>query len=279
MASQRELPHPAPLIPTQPDHRAHVRLDEEARAWGHRPNGSDEVDGDSPELSGTTHLAAVAVDFTTCADRRDQVGADVLDRCAGHLVTPGCVTALVAGISTKTVGAERDRLVGRLEKLGANLPIGVSRVGSGVERDELVAEARRAATYASLALAAGPTSVDAHPLEEAVVANGVLSSTMAALLDPLADHEEFIHTLYLYLAFDRDRQRVARHLAVHPRTVDYRLRRIAALTGLHPQTVSGAGKLLAALICRTHRRTTAAPCGRHGRTGHPTFILDDNCAK
>ncbi|QQQ80482.1 helix-turn-helix domain-containing protein [Saccharothrix sp. 6-C] len=87
-----------------------------------------------------------------------------------------------------------------------------------------------------------------------MLANGELTSTMTALLDPLADHQDFIHTLYLYLAFDRDRQRVARHLTVHPRTVDYRLRRIAALTGLHPQTVSGAGKLLAALISRTHRR-------------------------
>lgn len=248
MAPHSELSRPVPLIPTQPDHRVHVRID-----------GDVPVRGEGPELSETTHLAAVTVDFTTCADgpdRRRQVCADVLDRCTGHLVTPGCVTALVSGTSTGTVRDEQDRLVRRLEKLVANLPIGVSRVGRGTERDDLVAEARRAATYASLALAASPTSVDAHPLEEAMLANGELTSTMTALLDPLADHQEFIHTLYLYLAFDRDRQRVARHLTVHPRTVDYRLRRIAALTGLHPQTVSGAGKLLAALISRTHRRLT-----------------------
>ncbi|MFI9009059.1 PucR family transcriptional regulator [Actinosynnema sp. NPDC053489] len=241
MAAQPELSQHARRIPTQPDHRGHAR-----------PDAAVPVDGEGTEPS---HLAAVTVDFTTCADgpdRRRQVCAHVLDRCTGHVVAPGRVTALVSGTSTRTVRAEQERLVRRLEKLFANLPIGVSRVGRGAERDELVAEACRAATYASLALADSPTSVDAHPLEEAMLANGELTSTMTALLDPLADHEEFIHTLYLYLAFDRDRQRVARHLTVHPRTVDYRLRRIAALTGLHPQTVSGAGKLLAALIGRTH---------------------------
>ncbi|WNV85392.1 helix-turn-helix domain-containing protein [Umezawaea sp. Da 62-37] len=228
-------------------------------------------------MAGATHLVAVTVDFTTCVDRRRQVCAEVLDHCAGHLITPGCVTALLVGASTRAVRAEQERFVRRLEKLFANLPIGVSRVGRGADRVELVAEARRAAMYASLALAASPTGVDAHPLEEAMLASDVLSSTMTALLDPLADHQEFIHTLYLYLAFDRDRQRVARHLAVHARTVDYRLRRIAALTGLHPQTVSGAGKLLAALISRTHRRLVAEPGGQ--RSNRPVFVPDDNCAK
>lgn len=135
--------------------------------------------------------------------------------------------------------------------------VGITRADIEAATGRLLAEARRASLYASLNLGASPVEVLDHPVEEALIANPELRQRAAQMLDPLADQPEFVSTLYLYLAFDRDRSRVARSLAVHPRTVDYRLRRIASLTGLQPQAVAGGLQLVCALIART--------IGAHGR--------------
>ncbi|GAA1905479.1 helix-turn-helix domain-containing protein [Streptomyces durmitorensis] len=55
---------------------------------------------------------------------------------------------------------------------------------------------------------------------------------LAALLSPLAEGPDLTATLRTYFASNLDRRRTAARLHVHPNTVDYRLRRIAALTGL-----------------------------------------------
>lgn len=55
---------------------------------------------------------------------------------------------------------------------------------------------------------------------------------LAALLTPLADGPDLPVTLRTYFASNLDRRETAARLHVHPNTVDYRLRRIATLTGL-----------------------------------------------
>ncbi|RBO82964.1 PucR family transcriptional regulator [Nocardia puris] len=63
---------------------------------------------------------------------------------------------------------------------------------------------------------------------------GTGREALRAHLAPLDDHPELLTTLRDYLDHEHDRRRTARHLHVHPNTVDYRLRRIAQLTGLDP---------------------------------------------
>lgn len=73
---------------------------------------------------------------------------------------------------------------------------------------------------------------------------------LAALLDPLACNHDLLTTLRMHLSNELNRRRTARMLHIHPNTVDYRLRRIAALTGLDPALPSQLPVLVAALAAR-----------------------------
>lgn len=70
------------------------------------------------------------------------------------------------------------------------------------------------------------------------------------LLEPLERTPDLISTLEIHLRNDLNRQRTARQLHVHANTVDYRLKRIADLTGLDPVRPSGLRPLQAALVAR-----------------------------
>ncbi|MFE9097074.1 PucR family transcriptional regulator [Streptomyces sp. NPDC007264] len=84
-------------------------------------------------------------------------------------------------------------------------------------------------------------------------------SGLALLLQPLDRKPELLRTLETYLHHDLDRRSTAATLHVHPNTVDYRIRRIAHLTGLHPSRPADWQHLNAALVARrTLSRATAA---------------------
>lgn len=92
-----------------------------------------------------------------------------------------------------------------------------------------------------------------------VVLEAALSGTaagpaarLAAILAPLegGGGAELLVTLEAYLANDADRRQTAAALHVHPNTLDYRLRRIAELTGRSPLTARGLHVLGAALTLR-----------------------------
>jgi hypothetical protein len=77
------------------------------------------------------------------------------------------------------------------------------------------------------------------------------AARLAAILAPLeTGGPELLNTLEAYLAHDADRRRAAAALHVHPNTLDYRLRRIAELTGRSPATARGLQVLGAALTLR-----------------------------
>ncbi|WP_436492195.1 PucR family transcriptional regulator [Actinokineospora sp. HUAS TT18] len=80
------------------------------------------------------------------------------------------------------------------------------------------------------------------------------SRALAALLEPLARNEDLLPTLELHLANELNRKLTARMLHIHPNTVDYRLRRITALTGLDPAVPSQLPLLAAALAARRAAR-------------------------
>ncbi|WP_269814829.1 helix-turn-helix domain-containing protein [Nocardia aurea] len=54
-------------------------------------------------------------------------------------------------------------------------------------------------------------------------------------------------TLRIHIGNDLDRQRTAARLGVHPNTVDYRLKRVARLTGHDPVPSTGIWKPTSAL--------------------------------
>ncbi|WP_174189768.1 PucR family transcriptional regulator, partial [Nocardia barduliensis] len=77
---------------------------------------------------------------------------------------------------------------------------------------------------------------------------------LGSLLDPLDEHPELLETLQVHIAHNLNRGRTARLLHVHTNTVDYRLKRIAQLTGFDPTMASGLWHLRSALVARTYRR-------------------------
>ncbi|MGV9818786.1 PucR family transcriptional regulator [Nocardia xishanensis] len=80
---------------------------------------------------------------------------------------------------------------------------------------------------------------------------GLGRDVLGTRLAPLIEHPDLLETLRIHIGNDLNRQNTARQLHVHPNTVDYRLRRIAQLTGLDPADARGLWYLRSALIAWT----------------------------
>jgi hypothetical protein len=101
---------------------------------------------------------------------------------------------------------------------------------------------------------AGAYRVDDVLLDFVLTRPSPARDRLDAVLIPLEDGPDLIATLEAYLAADFDRRGAAAALHVHPNTLDYRLRRVAELTGLDPSTTRGLQHLGAALTVRRSRR-------------------------
>ncbi|WP_052390546.1 PucR family transcriptional regulator [Streptomyces sp. NRRL B-24484] len=77
---------------------------------------------------------------------------------------------------------------------------------------------------------------------------------LAALIEPLHGAGELLTTLRTHLAGGLNRRHTATALHLHPNTVDYRLRRIAALTGLDPARPADLLRLTAAVAAHDAER-------------------------
>jgi hypothetical protein len=73
---------------------------------------------------------------------------------------------------------------------------------------------------------------------------------LASLLTPLDHRPDLLLTLETHLAHGLDRRTTAAILHLHPNTVDYRINRVAALTGLSPNRTNDLHHLNAALVAR-----------------------------
>ncbi|MDA3642536.1 helix-turn-helix domain-containing protein [Saccharopolyspora indica] len=80
---------------------------------------------------------------------------------------------------------------------------------------------------------------------------GPAREVLAGKLSAIEDESDLLATLRTHFATGLNRRRTARRLHVHPNTVDYRMRKIAELTGLNPADPTDATDLRAALIART----------------------------
>jgi hypothetical protein len=77
---------------------------------------------------------------------------------------------------------------------------------------------------------------------------------LASLIEPLDPGGELLTTLRTHLAGGLNRRHTARALHLHPNTVDYRLRRIAALTGLDPARPADLLRITAAIAAHDAER-------------------------
>ncbi|WP_043910989.1 PucR family transcriptional regulator [Kitasatospora griseola] len=154
---------------------------------------------------------------------------------------------------------DRDVLSALVERLaracGAPLVVGATTAAPPAVADavQLAAEVRQIAD----ATGRGP---GLHLLDDVLLAHqlsrpGPARDALAAILAPLTDRPELLETLRTFLSCGLDRRRTAARLLVHPNTVDYRLRRTAALTGL--DTVRGPDLLTLHAALTAHETSTA----------------------
>ncbi|MEU5956106.1 helix-turn-helix domain-containing protein [Streptomyces sp. NPDC047525] len=182
------------------------------------------------------------VDATVASRRKIRRLRTELDRALGHSVLSRLSAdeglALIPSETAPDRAPEADRA--RLENLtrslitvsgvpltagvAASAPAGVPHaVRLATElRDTAVGTGRPPGVYPLTALLLDYQLTRASPAR----------AHLAALLSPLAEGPDLTATLRTYFASNLDRRRTAERLHVHPNTVDYRLRRIAALTGL-----------------------------------------------
>lgn len=111
-------------------------------------------------------------------------------------------------------------------------------------------------------------------LEYQLTRPGPGRARLGELLTPLDKHPELYETLRVHIANNMNRQRTARLLHIHTNTVDYRLRRVAQLTGLDPTQASGLWQLRSSMIARSfHTGPSVGALATAGRiVGDPSVV-------
>ncbi|NNH71758.1 helix-turn-helix domain-containing protein [Nocardia uniformis] len=188
-----------------------------------------------------------------------RIQAALAAHCAGKalslLGTEGG-TLLLPAAATST--ADVDQLVARLS---AAAQVSVMATMVHTETAAIPEAAERAHELLDmvhrLCCAPGLYSFDDLAVEYQLTRPGPGREHLGALLDPLDEYPDLMETLQRYVGSDHSRQRTARVLGVHTNTVDYRLKRIAQLTGFDPARPSGLWHLRSSLVARTYRNVTA----------------------
>ncbi|KJK47210.1 hypothetical protein UK23_21090 [Lentzea aerocolonigenes] len=85
-------------------------------------------------------------------------------------------------------------------------------------------------------------------VEYAIIRNGSVAARLAEVIRPLRDNPLLWQTLVALVRTDFNRNQAARDLFIHRSTMDYRLQRIAKITGCDPVSGRGGQLLSAALI-------------------------------
>lgn len=149
--------------------------------------------------------------------------------------------------------------VGRLRKVvreveraaGTTVRVGLAAAGP----DDVPAAAAVAADVVAVACATarpgGAYELADVALDFQLRQPGPARTVLAAHLDPLEARPDLAETLRTFVATGLNRRRTATALAVHPNTVDNRLRRVAQLIGLDPTDPADVPTIRAALMARS----------------------------
>lgn len=120
-------------------------------------------------------------------------------------------------------------------------------------------------TAESIGIGPGLHKFDDLALQYQLTRPGIGRHILQSRIAPLDAHPELLRTLRVFFNTDMNRRLTARQLNIHPNTIDYRLRRIAQLTGLNPSRSDGRWYLRSALIAGSARDTTTRPPPEHPR--------------
>ncbi|MCP2246173.1 PucR family transcriptional regulator [Lentzea aerocolonigenes] len=159
-------------------------------------------------------------------------------------LTPDGGIALLPGEDDRV-----DRIVADVAK-AAGVPITVAAVAASPSG--VAAAAGLAREVLAVAVRSGPGLYRLTDvlLEYQLSRPSAALGPLASVVEPLT--EELVQTLEVYLRRG-SRRPAATELHVHPNTVDYRLRRVAELTGLDPTRIEHVTLLTAALAARRSR--------------------------
>jgi hypothetical protein len=95
---------------------------------------------------------------------------------------------------------------------------------------------------------AGTYTVADVLVEQAIAANAAVTAQLAEIIRPVRQNQVLWETLVALVHADFNRNQASRDLFVHRSTMDYRLQRIAKITGWDPAGGHGAQQLRAALF-------------------------------
>lgn len=158
-------------------------------------------------------------------DALSPLALTVLDRAGGWVLVP--VSEPLARL---------DAAVARIASAAGVRVIAGTATAATVS--EIPARAEEAGEIARLALGLGrPTGVyrmSDLALQYQFARPGPARTWLLGLLAPLAEHQHLMDALRAYLAHDHNRVAAAESLVVHRNTLNYRLNRVAALTGYDP---------------------------------------------
>jgi PucR C-terminal helix-turn-helix domain len=94
----------------------------------------------------------------------------------------------------------------------------------------------------------GTYSISDVLVEYAVIRHEEVAANLIAVIKPLRAHAMLWETLTALIDADYNRNKAAKNLFIHRSTLDYRLQRIASVTGCDPTSGRGVQLLTAALI-------------------------------
>ncbi|MET0236546.1 MAG: helix-turn-helix domain-containing protein [Kibdelosporangium sp.] len=130
----------------------------------------------------------------------------------------------------------------------------IAGIATATSRADIPTAAHQAADIAELAERLGRPPgayvLDDVLLEYQLCRPGPGRQRLASVLDSLSAHPELMRTLSAFIDSGHNRHEAAAALHVHRNTLNYRLRRIAALTGCNPADPTGSRLLAASLIVR-----------------------------
>ncbi|MEU0546073.1 helix-turn-helix domain-containing protein [Nocardia sp. NPDC005978] len=185
--------------------------------------------------------------------------SELADRCAGRaLALLGTDGGTVLLPQSAIVAADLESLVLALS-VAAQVPITAIALHTATAAIPAAADQGHELLdlVHRLGCAPGLYNFDDLAMEYQLTRPGPGREYLGALLDPLDEHPELLETLRRHIANDLNRKRTARVLGVHANTVDYRLKRIALLTGFDPAQSSGLWYLRSALVARSYDRPGA----------------------
>ncbi|MFC4377722.1 PucR family transcriptional regulator [Nocardia halotolerans] len=180
-----------------------------------------------------------------------RVRAEVRDRYGDHALMQtgaGTATLLIPRNQFDPAGARR-----LADNIAATAHTRIRATYLAVETGDIPEGAERASAVLAIMRRLrrnGLEPFDNLSLEYQLSRPGAAAGHLTALLEPLDKHPVLLETLTTHLASRATRLRTARTLHVHPNTVDYRLNRIAEITGLDPMQPDGMWRLRSALVAR-----------------------------